>query len=522
MKRYILSSFALIIAGAAFSQTVFEAVKTSQNDIIGTARYMSVAGAFGALGGDVSAIKDNPAGLGIFRKSELTATVDAQMQSADALWNAKKATDSKYSVGMNNLTLVLAGKTWRAESGYAGLLNSNFSFSYNKLRNFNRNITVKSNISSQSMTDYFGYFTGLTPEGNLEWDNYPTGGLSTPYANTNLSWMSVMADYGRLITPIYDGNNNLQEWTSFLGLGETVTPTYQLRESGGINEYSFAWSGNFSNRLFLGASLNLQSINHTSVSIYNEAFSGNGSMSLKNTLSTSGSGANLNIGLIAVPVDFIRLGLSLHTPMFYNMEQLNYASLDFDSSVSGNTETPTDNYVQYQFQTPLQFNVSTAFILDKRGFLSAEYVMTNYKGMKFIPIDEYSDYSYENEDITGMLQNARTIKVGGEYRLTDNFSLRAGFANTSNITNSTIAKILDTKTARTDPEYFSHNSTNYATFGLGYRESNWYFDFAYINKVIDEDYFAYNTNALNEAYKISPANVKTTTNNIVATFGIKF
>lgn len=523
MKRNILSALALLLAGTAFSQTVFEAVKFSQNDILGTARYMSVAGAFGALGGDVSAIKDNPAGLGIFRKSELTTTVDAQMQSAEALWNTKKATDSKYSVGMNNLTLVLAGKTWRAESGYAGLVNSNFSFSYNKLRNFNRNITVKSNAVAQSMTDYFGYFTGLSAESDLEWDNYPTGGMSTPYSNTNLSWMSVMADYGRLINPVYDTNDNLQEWVSFLKVDEQVTPTYQLRETGGVNEYSLGWSGNFSNRFFVGANVNLQSINHTSVSSYNELFSGSGSMTLNNTLMTTGTGANVNIGLIAVPVDFIRIGLSLHTPMFYTMEQLNYASLNFDSSVSGSTETPTDNYVQYQLQTPLQFNVSTAFILDKRGFLSAEYVFNNYTGMKLMDIEGNAhSYNYENEDVAGMLQNARTIKVGGEYRLTDNFSLRAGFANISNITNSTAAKILDTKTVRTDPEYFSHNSTNYATFGLGYRESNWYFDFAYINKVINEDYYAYNSNELSNNYKINPANVKTTTNNIVATFGIKF
>jgi hypothetical protein len=522
MKRNILSAFAFLLASTAFSQTVFEAVKTSQNDIIGTARYMSVAGAFGALGGDVSAIKDNPAGLGIFRKSELTTTIDAQMQSANALWNTKKATDSKYSVGMNNFTLVLAGKTWRAESGYAGLVNSNFSFSYNKLRNFNRNLTVKSNSVAQSMTDYFGYFTGRASESALEWDNYPTGGMSTPYANTNLSWMSVMADYGRLIQPIYDGII-LQEWASFLDLGENVTPTYQLRETGGINEYSFGWSGNFSNRFYVGANLNLQSINHQSVSNYEEVFSGNGGMTLNNTLITTGTGANVNIGLIAVPVDFIRIGLSLHTPMFYSMEQLNYATLDFDSNVSGNTQTPTDNYVQYQLQTPLQFNVSTAFILDKRGFLSAEYVFNNYTGMKLMDIEGNAHgYNFENEDINNMLQNARTIKVGGEYRLTDNFSLRAGFANTSNITNSNVAKNLDVKTVRTDPEYFSHNSTNYATFGLGYRETNWYFDFAYVNKLIDEDYYAYNSNDLSDNYKINPANVKTITNNIVATFGIKF
>jgi len=56
-------------------------LKISDNDIIGTARYSSMAGAFGALGGDPSAIKDNPAGLGIYRKSELTLTADALMQT---------------------------------------------------------------------------------------------------------------------------------------------------------------------------------------------------------------------------------------------------------------------------------------------------------------------------------------------------------------------------------------------------------------------------------------------------------
>jgi hypothetical protein len=81
---------------------------------------------------------------------------------------------------------------------------------------------------------------------------------------------------------------------------------------------------------------------------------------------------------------------------------------------------------------------------------------------------------------------------------------------------------MDVKTVRTDPEYFANNSINYATFGLGYREKNWYVDLAYVNKTIDEDYFAYNSNSLNDNYKVTPANVKTSNNNVVVTFGIKF
>lgn len=521
MKRVIIVAIVLFSAYSATSQTVFEAVKASQTDIVGTARYMSVAGAFGALGGDVSAIKDNPAGLGIFRKSELTTTVDAQMQSANALWGDKKATDSKYSVGLNNLTLVLAGKTWRAESGYAGLVNSNFSFSYNKLKNFNRNIRVRNDEIGQSMTDYFSYFSQkVDPDTYLyNASSISNNQLNALYDDTSLSWLGVMSSYGRLIKPIYDGNV-IQEWASILDPNEKVTPEYTLRETGGINEYSLGWSGNFSNRFYLGATVNLQSINYQSTSTYEEAFSGNGGMTLRSNLSTTGAGVNVNIGAIAVPVDFVRIGLSLHTPMFSTINQITSGGLDFVTDVEGDTRT--SNYsVDYILQTPLQFNVSTAFIIDKKGFISAEYVYNNYKGMKFISVDDHP-FDDENDHINEMLENARTIKIGGEYRLTDNFSLRAGFANTSNITNSSAAKKLVFTTVRTDPEYFTNNSTNYTTFGLGYRENSWYIDLAYVNRLVDEDYYAYNSNALNDAYQVTPANVKTSNNNVLVTFGIKF
>jgi len=77
-------------------------------------------------------------------------------------------------------------------------------------------------------------------------------------------------------------------------------------------------------------------------------------------------------------------------------------------------------------------------------------------------------------------------------------------------------------TARTDPEFFLNNRTDYITVGFGYREAKWYFDFAYINKVLDENYFAYNASDMNPDYATNPAEVKTTNNNIVFTFGLKF
>ncbi|MDR2917287.1 MAG: hypothetical protein LBV74_21035, partial [Tannerella sp.] len=59
-----------------------DAFTLTNSDLGGTARSMSMAGAFGALGGDISAISNNPAGLGIYRSSEISGTLDLSMVNA--------------------------------------------------------------------------------------------------------------------------------------------------------------------------------------------------------------------------------------------------------------------------------------------------------------------------------------------------------------------------------------------------------------------------------------------------------
>lgn len=523
MKRILITLTVALNCSLIFSQTIFDALKTTENDLNGTARYSSMAGAFGALGGDPSAIKDNPAGIGVYRKSELTATLDALMQSNNSTWNNKTANDSRYSIGLNNFSFVLALPTWRNESGYNGLLSSNFSFGYNKLKNFNRNVKIKSDAINSSMTDYFAYFSGSIPNDNLEWDNYPQSGINNPFDNYDLPWMSVMSHYGKLITPVYDQDNgNFLGYGSLLGLGETTTPTYMLSEQGSVNEYSFGWSGNFSNRFFFGATLNFQSIDYRADSKYSEQFGSGGGMTLDNTVTTEGSGANIKAGIIAVPVDFLRIGLSVHTPTVYSLTTRNFSTLSFNSSVNGNIESP-ENYIDYSLQTPMQINASTAFIFGKKGLVSAEYVFNNNKGMKLMNNEgNAQEYMADNEDFYNMLNNSRTIKIGGEYKITEGFSARVGYANTSAITNKNATKWMIPTTTRTDPEFFAHKRTDYFTAGLGYRESNWYVDFAYMNKLLNENYYAFNSTSMNQDYATKPATVLTSSNSLIVTLGLKF
>jgi len=515
MKKSIITLALLLSTLFMMAQTEFDALKYVQTDINGTARYMGMAGAFGALGGDASAIKDNPAGLGIYRRSELTGTVNSLFQNSSSSWNGANGLSDLYKVGFNNFTYVIAAPTWRSENGNEGLLSSNFSFGYNRLKNFNRSLNIKSGESASSMTHFLAGFTGNTSSGDLTYSN-----SYEPFDNTNVSWLSELAFEGKLMNE--NNNSTGRTWSSLLGNNEKVTPSYKLYEKGYLNEYSIGWAGNFSNKLFLGATINYQALNYSATSSYTESFGGGGSMGLNDSIYTRGNGFNLKLGAIVCPVDFLRLGLSVQTPMIYVMTDNYYSTLNFDSSVKGSISTP-GGYSNYQIQSPLLLNASAAYIIGNKGLISVEYDYVNSIGTRLRSEAGNADsFDKENDGMRANINDAQTIKIGGEYKVTDNFSLRAGYAYTSNLTIPDAVKSMRTNTLRTDAEFFQHNSTNYITAGFGYRESNWFFDVAFVNKMMNEMFYPYNSNALAPAYAVSPAKVITSNNNVVATLGFKF
>jgi hypothetical protein len=511
MKKIVIALAVVLNCSFAVAQTEFDALKMIQTDINGTARYMGMAGAFGALGGDASAVKDNPAGIGIYRTSELVGTLNMFMQNTSANWNGTKGFDDLYKVGANNFSYVIASPTWRNESGNTGLLNSNFSFAYNRLKNFNRSLNIKGGAAGSSMTDYMGYFTGNLTDAQLRYtDNYE------PFDNVNVPWLSVLAFEGNLMQENISSGRST--WSSILGSTEKSTPAYKLTERGHLDEYSVGWAGNFSNMFYFGATLNYQALNYLSFSSYNEDFEGGGGMTMNDSIYSKGSGFNFKIGAIVAPTDFLRFGLSLHTPTVYTLNENYYSKLTFDTDISGSIRTPGSTS-SFQLQSPMQLNASAAFILGQKGIVSAEYNFSNYTGTRLRGIngDSFDD---ENEGMREMLNDVRTIKVGGEYKLTNNFAVRAGYANTNNGTKPNAAKLMRYNTTRTDTEYFLHNRTDYLTAGFGYRESGWFIDFAYMNKIVDETFYPYNSNNLTN--KVTPAEVITTNNNVVITLGLRF
>ncbi|NDV47250.1 hypothetical protein D0T49_09355 [Paludibacter sp. 221] len=509
----ILSLSVVSIAMLKAQTTEFDAIKIAHQDISGTARYMGMAGAFGALGGDVSAIKDNPAGLGVYRSSEITTTFNFLTQTSHASWEGATASDDLFKLGFKNAALVGSFKTWNAQDGSnQGLLQSNWGFSYNRLKNFNRNTKIKSGELDDSMADYIAFFSNASAVRPSDFTN--SSYFYDDFDNTELPWLTVLGYRSNLIE--YD-NRDEPSWYPFAG----STPSkaiYTSSERGYIDEYAFSWGGNFSNKLYLGATLNISSITYDLIRTYSETYASMApDMQTGNKLSITGNGINLNVGLIFRPFNQLRIGLSYKTPTLYNLEgNVNNVYMD-DVSEYGTT-------YNYELRTPGVANAGVAYIFGKRAILSTDLVYTNYKQAKiYNSFDGYNTYyEYNNENLKEIANHAFLVKVGGELLLTERVFLRAGFAAETAVVSdkkeddTLIYKRMQYNSVRTDTEYSFHKGTNYITAGLGYRGNKWYIDAAFVNRNMKEEFYPY------ESDLFTPAKVTIRNYDVVATLGIKF
>ena len=78
MKKIIFMTFIGFTFASAHAQQVADALQYAQDDINGTARFRAMGGAFGALGGDLSALNVNPAGSAIFTTNFAAITLSNQ------------------------------------------------------------------------------------------------------------------------------------------------------------------------------------------------------------------------------------------------------------------------------------------------------------------------------------------------------------------------------------------------------------------------------------------------------------
>ena len=488
MKRLIFSLSLALLFVSAYSQGEMDALKYSQTDIMGTARYMSMGGAFGALGADASSIIDNPAGLAVYRKSELSFTPNIYINNTETTSQSSSVDESRWNFNMNNFALILSYLTGKDK----GLVASNFGFTYNRLKNFHSDRSLNTQIAPNSILYY------------------------AASDNSSDQLYNLMGRIGVLENGIPFNTEELPD------------NKMSITEKGRIDEWNFTYGANLSNLVYLGIGLGIKNIDYKMSTYYHEdyyvlinsKYENDGNLNLNNSLNTTGSGANLKLGVIVRPVDLIRLSFAFQTPTFYDLQDdysVNANSLAY-SDADSTFYTYSDNgydfsgVAEYGLNTPFKINAGLAFVFNNKGILSAEYEMNDYSKTNFDEAVFFSD----NQLIKSDFEVSNTFKFGGEYRISDMFSARAGYAFSTSPVKSSVENdpnaIIYTPGTTTNYTILKDNS--YYTAGFGYKENNFFMDFAYLLNVKNENLYPY--------YSSGAYEVKSKTSNIVCTFGWRF
>ena len=527
MKRIILFFAISFIAGWVYGQGEMDAFNFSRNEQIGTARGIAMGGAFGALGAEVTGIAQNPAGIGVYRSSEVVATMDFMSN------NIKTNTEG-YSVKKNKFKFAFDNVAYMGYMPLSGdvLKAFNFGFSYNRLKNFDRNYSMSGKDLPGSLSDYTAEICYRIPVSDLGFRN----GYD-PYRASNqkgLPWMGILGYEAGIINDVAN-----DEYQSAWPKGEDIIDNrLQVSERGHIESYDFSCGANISNKLYLGTTLSITDIYKAVNSYYVENFfyilnNDLTGFDLDNGMETTGSGFQISLGAIFKPVNALRLGIAYHSPTWYSMEDSRWGNLvaDLPTDETWESHAPDGQDVaitSYKLQTPDRWVASAAMVLGTKAILSIDYEYANYSRMKLKDLDGF-EFAGDNMLISQHFKGAGTLKAGLEVRVTPQLSIRGGYCwGQSPLVNEfkNGEKEVMMGLNSTIPHFTLEGDANTYSCGLGYKITpELYIDLAFSFKTQKDDLYTYSPVYATNGKKlvdVIPSKFTNNTHKGLVTLGYKF
>jgi hypothetical protein len=469
MKKLLLTIFATAgLMALSYGQYVDQALIFSQQNFGSTARSKAMGNAFGAIGGDFSSLSINPAGIGIYLRSEVTGTLNVLgMNSTESTSPLGLISDDRNNnITFRNFGYVMANPV---QGGGSGLVSFNFGIGLNRLNNFNQFLSVGKDGSTFSRTDEYAQKTnGITSSSLFDENN--------PYNNSAIPWESKLAWENYLIDVVNPDKNGVgSTYQSILLQNELVNQNLSISKEGYNNEWLASFGANFNHQLYLGATIGMQDIYYNESKTYSETGEF-GYFDYINSAVTKGTGYNLKLGIIYRPVPELRLGLALHTPTYFTFNEEYYWTMNSDlknvsTAANGahNAQTPITDY-QYKMETPMRAIGSLAYQFGKMGIISFDYEYVDYTKMNLLKGGDGYNFKTENTDIKEIYRPVSNLRVGGEIKPTEALSLRAGYELFGNPYNSNAFKLSQPN------KDFKYNTIN---AGIGYRVSNVSLDVSY-------------------------------------------
>lgn len=479
----------MLVIGGLFSalystaQNAIDALRYSQRNYGGTARSISMGGAFGALGGDFSVLSTNPAGIAIYRRSELTFTPSFFHQQTTSAYEGISLIDDKSSVNFDNGGIILSYYDSDSKNTWKGLT---FGFGYNRMNNFNNRIAISGKSYTSSLLDIY-----LADAANVNGNIKSMDAFGTQLAyKTGAIWLdSASGNFYHHLMPNY-GEQQGKSIASGGGMGETV----------------LSLGGNYDDRLYIGATVGIDRIRYDEQSQYQEngdstALNGFKSFSLTQDLLTTGNGINFKIGVIYKPTDWFRFGGALHTPTYYSMHDQWSSSMTtkFIKPDEAFTSQSPNGTFDYSLVTPMRAIGSLAFVIKQMALIGIDYEFVDYRSARLHAGSNYG-FSDENSTINQTYTTANNFRFGIEYRLNP-VSIRAGIAYYG----SPYKKTLQNNAIRLD-----------YTGGIGFRMNKLFIDLATVISQTSDLYYLYDSPLIN------PSHDRMMNFKLLATIGFRF
>lgn len=465
------------------AQDLSDVYRWSFVGIGGTSRSAGLANAVTALGGDAMNATLNPAGLGLYRKFDLMFTLSTRVGSTTSKYIETTSNASRFNLAISNFAFVLPlnpenrdGDTWQGAV---------VSFHLNQYNNFARRTTFSGYNAINSICDFYAQ------EGNR------TGVSENTYFG-RLGYNTFLTDSA--------GTSSLLPAIK----GGKVNQSFDRFEAGRMGEYGIAIAGNYAEKLFLGAGVNIVSgvynreieySEEAENATYNYILSDNGGTdgyglfrsTYNDILKTKATGVNARLGILFKPNNKLRIGLHYQTPTYLAMEDTYTTEVtsDFTAKI-GNPTFAAPSYIdsirggyEYYMITPGRLSLGAAVFIAKKGFVTGEVEYVNYTNASIG--DANNSFKEINKQIGKNFQAVLNFKVAGELRLDQYFQARAGFAALTTPLNLVAREY---NTANNKTVHIMGWQPN-ITGGLGYRDEDFYVDLAGIWNLSEEKYYPY-------------------------------
>jgi hypothetical protein len=512
---YVVALFLMISLPVA-AQFPEDALRTSWNTPSGTARNQAIGGAMGSLGGDISALYVNPAGLGLYKTGEFVFSPGFSLLKNKGNFRNTDATGDQ----LNKFNLGATGFVFGFSNPNSNWKSSAFGIAVNRIANFNSHVYYKGTNDYSSFSEQYA-------------EEFAGSGLSIDevYGSSSLSLATKMAVYTYLIdTATINGQTQVIGAPEYL---DAVNQENSIRSKGGITEIAIGFAGNNNDKLYIGASIGIPILNYRRTTLFKESDLTSDTSNdfnfarYEENYKATGIGANVKLGIIFKPANQLRVGFALQSPSLYALKDKTTAKMVADVENKYEPNDPNDGIdsitsdyyydntpqFKYDLVSPWKFVVSGSYVFQEsedvtrqRGFISADIEYVTHGSSKFSASEEDNGgddefYKEVNRATRQTYKGAFNFRVGGEVKF-NVVMARVGFAYYGN--------------PYEDKELKAHRMN--LSGGLGYRNKGMFIDLTYVHSTNKDVNFPYRLSDKANTY----ASIKDGNSNVLVTVGFKF